>query len=477
MPRVQKVYIVGAGPGRADLITLRGLNILKEAEVIIYDYLIAPEILDFAKEGAELICCDKLAKKGRYSDGFLIHQGKITDLLIKKTKEGKKVVRLKNGDPAIFGRFSQELEALVKNGIEFEIIPGVTAASAASSYSGIPLTDRRWAFSCIFITGHLDPKKEKSAYDWKAIAKSGTIVFYMAVENLPWIVKELIKAGKDKKTPCAIVSNASLATQKTITGTLADIVTPPAPLENFVEHKGNSLTGPAIVIIGEVVRLEKRFNWLKKNKRILFTGLSRERFFLKGSYFHLPLIKIVPLVDYREFDYYLGRIQSFDWVVFSSRYGVEYFFQRLKKIGYDIQVLSGIKIAAIGDSTCKRLLDFEVVADLLPKDESSKGLLTAFRNIDIKNKKIFLPRSDIADKGLAQGFKKIGAMVTASIVYRNVAPRNLPDLELSSFDEIMFTSPSGVRNFIRRYGRPAKDIKISCIGEVTRKEAKKWHLI
>lgn len=462
-----KVYLVGVGPAGLDLITLRGLEILHQADVVIYDYLVDREILEEAKEGAELICCDKLGKN-RYSDGFLIHQEKINNLIVKKAREGKRVVRLKNGDPFIFSRGSQEVGDLVKNNIEFEVVPGVTAANAASCFSGVPLTDRRFASSVVFVTGHEAGGKTKSSIDYKSIANCGTIVLYMAVENIAKITKELIEAGKPKEAPVIAVSNAGRIDQKTVK----------AKLENIAEIiKNEKIAPPAIFIIGEVAKLENDFNWLRENKRILFTGLSKKRFFIKGTYFHLPLIKIEPLNDYREFDNHLKNIRNFDWVVFSSRYGVEIFFKRLVLIGCDLRILKDINIAAIGNSTKSRLLDFGIRADLVPKNESSIGLLEEFKKIDIKNKKIFLPRSDIADKGLAEGLRNMKAEVVSSIAYKNVMPKNLPDLDLRFFDEIKFSSPSGIRNFVKRYGKPPKIIKISCIGKVTEKEAKRWRLI
>jgi len=480
-----KVYLVGAGPGKADLITVRGLNILKEADVVIYDYLVDKSLLEYTKKGAELICCDELGKK-RYSNGFLIHQEKINQLLTKKAKEGKKVVRLKNGDPSIFGRLSQELEILHKNKIDFEIVPGVTAASAASAFSGIPLTDRRFASSCVFVTGHEDPTKKKSLIDWKSIAKQATVVLYMAVENISFIVKKLIEEGMSKDTPIAIIQDVSLITQKTLITTLKDIL----------KLKTVKVKPPAIIIIGKTVKLEKKFNWLKKSKKILFTGLSGERFFLKGTYFHLPLIKIEPIDDYREFDNHLKNISDYDWVIFTSRYGVEYFFKRLQFIGYDSRILKDVKIAAIGNSTKNRLLDFGIKADLVPKKESSEGLLREFKKIDLKGKKIFLPRSNLSDKGLAKGLASYGAEVISSVAYKNVMPRDLPDLpafvktsagihrslwrrwiDLNFFNEIMFTSPSTVRNFKKRYARLPQGIKIKCIGDVTLREARKCKLL
>lgn len=468
----KKVYLVGSGPGKPDLITVRGLGILKEADVVIYDYLVDKRFLDYAKRGAELVCCDELGKK-RYSNGFLMHQEKINNLIVRKSREGKKVIRLKNGDASIFGRYSQELNALIKEKIEFEVVPGVTAASAAAALSGIPLTDRRFASSCVFVTGNEDPAKKKSLINWNALSKSGTIVLYMAVENLDSIVKKIVEAGRDKNTDAAIIENVSLPAQRTLTGTLKDIA---------AKAKKCKVMPPAVIIIGRVAKHERRFNWLKKKRRILFTGLSRERFFESGTYFHLPLIKIEPLKDYRAFDRNLMAIRSFDWIVFASRYGVKYFFERLKSIGCDTRVLSGIKIAAIGNSTKSRLLDFGIIADLVPKRESSKGLLEEFKKIDLKGKKIFLPRSDIADKGLGKAFERLGARAISSLAYRNVMPKALPDLDLNFFNEIMFTSPSTVRNFKKRYSAKGgkkipKQIKVRCIGEVTLREAKKCRLL
>jgi len=340
----------------------------------------------------------------------------------------------------------------------------VTAASAAGAFSGIPLTDRRYASSCVLVTGHEGPGKEKSAVDWKYLAHCGTIVLYMALENLSKIIKELLSVGKPQDTPCAVIANAGLLTQSRVIGTLRDIV---------LKIKKQKLKPPVIIIIGEVVKLERKFNWLEKNRKILFTGLSQERFFLKGNYLHLPLIRIAPLYDYGEFDTHLKNLKGFDWLVFTSRYGVKYFFERLKTIELDSRVLKGIQIAAIGNSTENALFECGIRADLVPKKESSIGLLEGFKRLDLNNKKIFLPRSDLSDKGLELGLRKLGARIIAPVAYRNVMPENLPDLDLEDFDEILFTSPSGVRNFVKRYGPIPGRIKVNCIGGVTRKEAKR----
>ena len=464
--KINKVYFVGAGPGDAGLITVRGLEILRQADTVIYDYLLDKILLNEAKDGAELICCDTLGKK-RYSDGFSNGQDKINALIVKKAKEGKKVLRLKNGDPAIFSRISQELEALNRNKIDYEIVPGVTAASSASAFSGIPLTDRRFASNVIFVTGHEDMSKNASAINYKTLAKGSTVVFYMAVENFSKIANRLISEGRPKDTPVLAVSNAGKINQKIAKGNLGNI-------SKVVSGEG--VRPPAIFIIGKVAGLEKEFNWLRKARRVLFTGLSKERFFLNGTYFHLPLIKIEPIANYAGFDSHLKNILDFDWIIFTSRYAVEYFFKRLNSIGYDSRILRDIKIAAIGESTNSRLRSYGVNADLIPKLESSKGLLSEFKKINLKKSKIFFPRSDIADKGLTKALKGLGAQVTGSVAYKNVIAKELPDLDLSFFHEIMFTSPSGVRSFVKRYGMVPRKVKVSCIGDVTLKEAKKWHL-
>lgn len=462
-----KVYLVGAGPGGVGLMTVRGLEILRQADVVIYDYLVDTRILDEAKRGARLICADSLGRR-RHSDGFLPEQEKINRCLIREAKRGTRVVRLKNGDPSLFGRLSQELDALCKAGIPYEVIPGVTAASAAAAFSGIPLTDRQCASSCVFVTGHEDPLKKKTSLDWDAIARSGTVVLYMAVDTLGAIASRLAAAGKGKDTPAAIVAGAGTLKFRSVTATLSDIARC---------AKASGIKPPAVVIVGDVVRLGKKFDWFRRTKKVLFTGISRERFFEEPLFFHLPLIRIVPLQDYRVFDRELVSMGDYDWIVFASRYGVEYFFQRLNTHGRDARSFASARVACVGTSTRLKLLEFGVVADLTAEDESSRGLIAAFRARGIAGKKIFMPRSDLADKGLTQGLAGLGARVRAAVAYRNIMPEDLPDIDFRFFDEVKFTSPSGVRNFVKRYGTLPRTVEVGCIGHVTRREAKKWRLI
>lgn len=463
----KKVYLIGAGPGKPDLITVRGLNILRQADTIVYDYLIDKKLLSEAKPGASLISSESLGKK-RYSGKSYSAQKKINELVISEAKKGKRVVRVKNGDPSIFSRVSEEIDELIKNRIEFEIVPGVTAANAAAGFSGIPLTDRRYSSSVVFLTGHESNGKKKRSVNWDNIAKFDSIVIYMGVNNISEIVRRLIKSGKSVDTPVSLVSKASDINQKTVTGKLRNIA-------NKVKQHG--IEPPAIFIIGKNAERERGFNWFKNNKRVLFTGLSKERFFTDATYYHVPLIDIEPLDDYKEFDGRLRKIKDFDWIIFASRYGVEYFFQRFEKTGYDSRILYGIKIAAVGNSTKARLLDFGISADLVPQIESSEGLIEEFKKTGLEGKKIFLPRSDISDKGLEKKLQKLGAIVTMSIAYRNKIAKNLPDLDLTSFDKIVFTSPSTVRNFKKRYKTLPGNVEVECIGDVTLREARKWSLI
>lgn len=447
--------------------TVRGLEILRQADVVIHDYLVDIRILDEAKRRARLICADSLGRR-RHSDGFLPEQEKINRCLIREAKRGARVVRLKNGDPSLFGRLSQELDALRKEGIPYEVVPGVTAASAAAAFSGIPLTDRRCASSCVFVTGHEDPLKKKTSLDWDAIARSGTAVLYMAVDTLGAIARRLTAGGKSEDTPAAVVAGAATLKFRFVVGTLSDIAR---------RTKACGIKPPAVVFVGDVVRFGKKFDWFRRTRKVLFTGISRERFFEEPLFFHLPLIKIVPLDDYRAFDRELGSLGDYDWIVFASRYGVQYFFQQLNAQGRDVRSFASARVACVGESTRLKLLEFGVVADLTPKDESSRGLIAAFRQRGITGKRIFMPRSDLADKGLTQGLSGLGGRVRAAVAYKNIMPPALPDIDFRLFDEVKFTSPSGVRNFVKRYGALPREVKVSCIGHVTRREAEKCRLV
>jgi len=296
-----KVYIVGAGPGEPDLITVKGSNILREADVILYDYLIDRRILAGVKASAELIAADSFREKEK-GRSPLARQGKINAALIRKAKQGKKVVRLKGGDPFIFGRLADEMKALTNAGIAFEIVPAPTAASAAAAAAGITLTERRLSSSCVFVSGHKQSDDNKDGLDWQSISKNQIIVIYMGVTAIADIVKQLLKAGKSPDTPVVIIQAASLPWEKIIRGKLSNIVT-------LARSRG--IKPPAVIIVGENAGQPNRGVHNEK-KRILFTGLSNQRYFLRDKFVRLPLIKIEALADYSCFDAHLRNIQAFD---------------------------------------------------------------------------------------------------------------------------------------------------------------------
>lgn len=454
--KLYPVYIVGAGAGEPDLITVKGKEILKNAETIIYDYLVDKRIFEDLLPSAELICARE-SGRGKF------RQEVLNRLIVKKYKQGRKVVRLKCGDPLLLARAKEELEFLTRNKVPFFIVPGITAASAGSAFLGIPFTSRDISSSVLFITGK-EAEGKISSIDWKKLAQlNQTIVIYMGVKAITKISELLIKGGLSPSTPLAAISSAGSFSQKYVIGNLG----------NSFKLLEKGITHPAIIIIGEVVKLSKKFNWFRKVKKVLYTGISQERYFEDALFFHLPLIKIIPADDYSPLERAIKNIAEFDWLVFSSRFGVLYFFERLFKLKKDVRSLAQVKIAAIGASTAGKLKEYGLKADLIPEIETSFGLLKAFSKIDIREKKILLPRSDIADKGLTQGLSAQGAQCINCVAYKNIFPQDLPEIDFSLFDEIMFTAPSTVRNFKKRYGLPPLKIKISCIGEVTRKEVEK----
>ncbi|MBU2461835.1 uroporphyrinogen-III C-methyltransferase, partial [bacterium] len=339
-----KVYLVGAGPGDVGLLTLRGLECIKEAEVIIYDALVNQRLLSFAKSGAELVYVGKISGKHTLS------QNEINQLLVKKANEGKMVVRLKGGDPFIFGRGGEEAEFLVDRGVPFEVVPGVTSSLACPSFAGIPLTQRGITSSLTILTGQEDPTKE-SSINWKRIATlDGTIVILMGAENLAEIAKELIRAGKQEDTPIAVIRWGTTPRQETIVSTLKEIIK-------------EDIAPPAVIVIGEVVRLREKLAWFEKKplfgKTFLITRASKSADELSklleeqgACVIEFPTIKIEPLPSFEKLDEVIENISRYDWLIFTSANGVNSFFCRLMEKA-DIRCLAGIKVCVIGPATKK----------------------------------------------------------------------------------------------------------------------------
>ncbi len=479
-PSKGMVYLVGAGPGDPGLITVRGLEIIRSADVIIYDYLAAPSLLRHVRETAEMIY---VGKKG--GDHTLSQDG-INALIVAKATAGARVARLKGGDPFIFGRGGEEAEVLIAAGISFEIVPGVTSAIAAPAYAGIPLTHRKVASTVTFVTGHEDPDKETSTIDWAALAKGiGTLVFLMGVKNLPQITGRLVRHGKPTDTPVALVRWGTTPRQQTVSGTLATIV-------ERVKQAG--LKAPAIIVVGDVVRLRDRMKWFDDRpllgKRIVVTraraqasDLIRRLSELGAECLEHPTITIEPPFDWAPLDGALERIDEYDWLIFTSVNGVKFFFERLFSRGRDVRVLGRIRTAAIGPATAAKLFEFGLASDIVPANYRAESVVAAFEKKDVAGQKILLPRAAEARPILPEKLSEMGAAVDEVPVYRtrpaaDRAERLVERLERGSIDMITFTSSSTVTNFTSllprdRFDDLIRHVTIASIGPVTSETARK----
>ncbi|MFC1474420.1 uroporphyrinogen-III C-methyltransferase [bacterium] len=450
-----KVIILGAGPGDPGLITVRGKQAVESAEVLVYDYLANPLLLDSAPSGAERIYVGKKGAK------HTMEQENINKLLADKAMEGKLVVRLKGGDPYIFGRGSEEAAHLREQGVDFEVIPGLPAALGASAYSGIPLTDRRHTSTLTFVTGHEDPTKPESSIDWAHLASNkGTIVFYMGVKNLPNIASNLIENGKPADTPVGIVEWATMPHQRVVRGTLSDIADIAAE---------NKIHPPALIIVGGVNTLADKLDWFQRRplfgKKIIVTRSRKQASMLSAGLRDLgadapemPTIDTVPPDDWSAVDSAIDKIENFDWIVFTSVNGVESFLNRIFESGGDVRRLSKSKIAAIGPATNKKLRDFGLNADLQPPKFVAESIVETLEGAgEIKGKNILLPRADIARKALPELLAEKGAAITDVSVYQTVPGdfdvESLKTMiESGSVDAVTFTSSSTANNFVDRLG-------------------------
>jgi uroporphyrinogen III methyltransferase/synthase len=475
-------YLVGAGPGDYQLITLKAVECLKKADVVIYDRLANKRFLDFAKEGAELIYV------GKASSRHSLPQYEINKLLVRKALEGKTVVRLKGGDPYLFGRGGEEAEELRAEGIPFEIVPGITSAISVPAYAGIPVTHRDFVSSVHIITGHEKPEKNESNIDYALLAKlKGTLIFLMGLANLPGICRNLIKHGKPAQTPAAVISKGTTPAQKKVVGTLADIE------EKVREEK---LLPPSIVIVGEVVHLHDRLDWFYKKplsgKRVLVTRtrsqaseLAEKIEALGGEVYSFPTIKIVDPADFSSIDEKLNGVEGYDWVIFTSVNGVEGFFRRLKVIKKDLRSLAGVKIGAIGAKTAAVLEEKGLIPDFVPEEYRGEALAAGLKERIKRGEKVLLPTADIARKLLEQELSAHGAMVDKIDLYRTIPGEGKRELLLEwlgqkEIDIITFASSSTVRNFVNILGAEnlslLQDAKIACIGPVTKGTAEELGL-
>jgi len=452
------VYLVGAGPGALDLITLRARDLVRQADVLIHDHLSNPEMLQWAHPGAEILCA------GKSGTTHILPQDEINALLIKHAGEGKTVVRLKGGDPYIFGRGSEEAQALVRAGIPFEVVPGVTSAIAAPAYAGIPMTHRDLASTVTFVTGHEDPDKGESAIDWKSLAGlRGTKVFLMGVKRLREIAQRLTAEGAAPETSVALVRWGTTGRQQSMEGTLATIA-------DLVDQRG--FAAPAVVVVGEVVKLRSELNWFEAlplfGRRIVVTRarnqaseLTRKLERLGADVLEIPTIRIIPRELPAEQSEALVDFQAhYEWVVFTSPNAVSWFLSDFSRGLKDIRTLGSVKIAAVGPGTQNALTKFHLRVDLMPEKFTSADLARKFSGIDVSKLRFCLPCGDLADPLLGASLRERGAIVDEWTVYEtrpeteDVTGARARYLEESAH-WITFASSSAVENWHALQLQPA----------------------
>lgn len=477
-----KVYLIGAGPGDPSLITLKGKAFLGKAEVVIYDYLASKKLLQFAPKDAEFIYA---GKKGGFKHTHT--QDEINEMLVERALSGKVVVRLKGGDPFIFGRGGEEIERLAEHGIPYEVVPGVTSATAAATYAGVPITHRKFTSSVAFVTGHEDPTKSTTNIDWEKIATGvGTLVFYMGIKNLPSIVEKLMRYGRDPKTPVVVVRWASTPEQKSVDGTL----------ENIAEVvRETDIKPPALVVVGEVVSLRNTINWFEKRplygKRVLVTRTREQASELVAGLEEMganclewATIAIEPPESWEPFDRALAEIDQYKWVLFTSINAIKSFFSRLNEKGMDARDLKGPKIGVVGATTAEVLQSYGIKADLIPEKYTGEGLAVSLVANGVAGDRILIPRALQAREVLPETLREAGADVVVAPVYRNVRPKDnnealRREFEEKNIDVITFTSSSTVTNFLHMLGPEDSDdlkrlldgVQVASIGPITTKTA------
>ena len=477
-----KVYLVGAGPGDPGLLTLRGKEVLEMAEVVIYDYLANPRFLDYAPPEAERIY---VGKKG--GDHTLSQEG-INDLLVQKALNHT-VVRLKGGDPFVFGRGGEEAQVLKRAGIPFEVVPGVTAAIAVPAYAGIPLSHRDHTASIAFVTGHEREDAGDSKIAWDKLATGvGTLVFFMGVKNLPEICGSLMAHGRGPETPVAVIRWGTTTEQETVVGNLGNIV-------EKVREAG--LKPPAITVVGGVVDLRDELNWFERRplfgRRILVTRAREQASEFKEKLEELgahciefPTIAIEPPPSWEPLDDAISRLSSYDWVVFTSVNGVRFFMERLLHSGLDVRELKGVRLAAIGPKTAESLRKYGLRLDLVPREYRAEAILEGLAGEKVEGMRFLVPRAMVARDILPDTLRQRGAEVEVVPAYQTVLPsRKSPEildrLLKREIHCVTFTSSSTVSNFFSLFDRveihaALQGAAIACIGPITADTAEEFGL-
>jgi len=469
------VYLVGAGPGDPGLITEKGKSLLNIANVVVYDSLINTELLKHCNKKTKFIFV------GKKSTQRSITQKEINKLLIKSAATNKVVVRLKGGDPFLFGRGGEEAEALTKAGILIEIVPGVSSISAVPGYSGVPLTHRKYNSSFAVITGHENPGKTRSSINWEAVSSLDTLVFLMSLNNISAIMKKLISNSMPPDTPVIITSWGTLPTQNSVVGTLSDIA---------IKVKSNkSITSPAVILVGNIVNLRNYINWFEKKplfgKNIIITRASEQSSDLRDKLYsyganiiELPTIKTVPVKSWGKVDSSIKNISKYDLVIFTSVNGVKYFFERIFKNNLDSRIFKKTTIITIGEKTSTELRKNGLISDLTPNKYTAEGLISSLKSNNLKNKRVLIPRAKIARDLLPETLSKLKAKVTVLDCYETVLPRTnkifkkelINKLKSNEIDLITFTSSSTFTNLKKMLGKDVIHLNntlISSIGPIT----------
>ncbi len=470
------VVLAGAGPGDPGLISLKAAARLTQCDVVVYDQLANPELLNLASDTAERIYVGK--KAGLHS----IPQDRLNQRLVELARAGRRVVRLKGGDPFVFGRGGEECEALADAGVPFEVVPGITAAVAAPAYAGIPVTHRDWTATFVLVTGHEDPTKAESNIDFAALARIGTIAFYMGVKNLAANCRRLMDAGLPSDTPAALIRNGTRGDQRTIIGTVADIAERAAAA---------GFTPPAMTLIGRVVGLRDRLNWFES--RPLFghtiivtrtrhqaSALSTRLRALGAVVLEAPTIDLAPPGDLRRLDQAIRQIGTYDWLVLTSVNGVDAMTERMRAAGLDARSLGGVRLAAIGSATAERLNEHFLVPEVVPEQFVAESLAAELGRFDLRQKRVLLLRADIARPALREALAQCGAVCDDVPIYRTIRPAGLPPevvetLEAGGADWITFTSSSTFANFVEMFGgdrlralcAPGGRLRLASIGPIT----------
>jgi uroporphyrinogen III methyltransferase/synthase len=478
-----KVWLVGAGPGDPGLLTLKGARVLGEAQAVVYDRLANPVLLEHLPAECERIYA------GKEPGAPALTQPQINERLVQLAQEGKRVVRLKGGDPFVFGRGGEEAEALRAAGIAFEVVPGISSAIAVPAYAGIPVSHRGVATSFAVLTGHEDPAKPESSIHWRELATgTDTLICLMGVESLPEIMKKLVEAGRSPQTPVAVTRWGTLPRQQTVTGTLADIVE---------RTRAADFGPPAVTVIGEVVRLRDQLEWFETRPlfglRVLITRTRQQASGLRAlleeegaEVIELPTLELVDGASPQLLDRVVEALADgeYAWVVFTSANGVRRFFHSVHEAGRDARAFRDSKVAVIGPGTAEALAEFGIRPDAMPQEYVGEALAGVFSSHELARRRVLVPRAEGAREELVRGLRALGAEVEEVPLYNSEVPRS-PDptivqqIQAGAIDVVTFASSSAVRNLVKMLGGEIDGLRraaIACIGPITAQTAERCGL-